>query len=40
MFAAAEAMIESGSPLGSDVEREQPEAYRTTHELRKPYRER
>ena len=33
MLAAAEAAIESGSPLGSDVEREQLEAYRTTHDL-------
>ena len=33
MLAAAEAAIESGAPLGSDVEREQLEAYRTTHDL-------
>ena len=33
MLAAAEAAIESGSPLGSDLEREQLEAYRMTHDL-------
>ena len=33
MLAAAEAAIELGAPLGSDVEREQIEAYRTTHDL-------
>ena len=33
MLAAAEAAIDSGSPLGSDVEHEQLEAYRTTHDL-------
>jgi Zn-dependent peptidase ImmA (M78 family) len=33
MFAAAEAAIESGTPLGSDFEREQLEAYRVTHDL-------
>ena len=33
MLAAAEAATESGAPLGSDVEREQIEAYRTTHDL-------
>ena len=33
MLAAAEAAIESGAPLGSDIEREQLEAYRTTHDL-------
>ena len=33
MLAAAEAAAESMAPLGSDVEREQLEAYRTTHDL-------
>ena len=33
MLAASEAAMDSGSPLGSDVEREQMEAYRTTHDL-------
>ena len=33
MLASAEAMIESGSPRGSDVEREHLEAYRMTHDL-------
>ena len=33
MLAAAEAAVESVAPLGSDVEREQLEAYRTTHDL-------
>ena len=33
MLAAAEAAIDSGSSLGSEVEHEQLEAYRTTHDL-------
>ena len=33
MVAAAEMAAESGSPLGSDLEREQLEAYRMTHDL-------
>ena len=33
MLAAAEAAVESATPLGSNVEREQLEAYRTTHDL-------
>lgn len=33
MLAAAEAAIDSGSSMGSDVEHEQLEAYRTTHDL-------
>ena len=33
MVAAAEMAVESASPLGSDLEREQLEAYRMTHDL-------